>query len=258
MRRVDDGWSVRTDHGSESDLAEHTIVVAPPFPSLIDSAWRSSATADFQGWVEAEILGEVEPFLGSWRYDLILGRDRSESGSRELFVWPDDPDRLTVTELLSAPHLAILPERPDYTGVPDAVLPLARELWSQVDRADAIYRLSLVHRAHDAVSILRRGTDPSIASRLPREAGDALRLKAKQLRAQVIGAGWRLTGFADALLWPIHASSGGDVDTDFVCDVALDLMRRAQAVALPPAPDLAEWERRLIELESLRGGRGSQ
>ena len=250
-----------TNHGTEGALPERTIVVAPPFPELLESSWAAASVPDFQQWVEQQVLGQAGDEACPWRYDLTLAGDfdgsvDSERVDRELFVWPGDAESLTVTELLSAPHLPDFPDRPDFTSLPEAVAPLARELWAQVEAADAIYRLSLVHRAFDAVAILRRATDTAVSSRLSDATGGELRAKAKQLRASVIAAGWRLTGYADALLWPISTPTGGEVPMDFVCDVALDLLRRAQVVPLPPAPDLAEWDRRLVELDRLRAVKG--
>ena len=259
VERGPDGWLVSTHHGTEVDLPEHTLVIAAPMPELLDRAWRTSGMPDFAEWVNDEVLGQ-DTAGGAWRYDLTL-RDleiAGEAARRELFVWPGDSATLTINELLSVPHLPDLPDRPDYDSLPESVVPLARELWAQVDAADAIYRLSLVHRAHDATGILRRGTDPAIAGLLSGAAGLELREAAKQWRNGAVGEGWRLTGYADALLWPITPEASGEVGMDFVCDVAMDLLRRAESVPLPPAPDLAEWERLLIELDDLSRGRGSR
>ncbi len=268
MASTDAGTLVTTQGFTESDPPESTIVVCPPFPQLLDLDWAASEEADFDAWVTQRVLSSADTPTGvdsavptgvggaPWRYDQTVAHGLGSTKDSQLFCWPGDPSELTLTELLGAPHLPELAELPDFASLAPQVVPVARELWSQADAAAVTYRLTLVHRALDAVAILQRGTDARETSRVSPRTGSALRTLSKDIRTRALASGWRLTGYADALLWPIALDDPGELPMDFVCDVALDLMRRSVAVALPPAPDLAEWDRRLIELESLqaRGG----
>lgn len=245
------------------------LVVLPSFGALLVRAWEESRSdasesaagdeSDFQGWVRVHVLdpaGQQQRTVSEqppWRYDLTLERLAAEhSGERTLFVWPEPPDALSATELLGAPHFPDLPERPDLSGLPPAVAAVALDLWAQLEQADARYRLSLVHRGTDLVNILRRGTEPAYAARVDAQTGAELRALSKQLRSSAASAGWRLMGYADALLWPVAIPASGNLPSGFVAEAAIEVLRRATCVALPPAPNLARWERRLVELDHLR------
>lgn len=266
-----------TDPTAEADTM---TVVLPSLGSLLDRAWQDSVQddlgrndlgrndlgeADFDGWVRARVLdparrqhqddGEDAP----WRYDLLLERlGAVHHGERRLFVWPDSPDSLSAGELLGAPHFPAVPEWPDLTGLVPAAAAVALDTWSQLEQADVTYRMSLLHRGLDLVEILRRGTDPSYAARVSSQTGVELRVFSKQLRTRAASAGWQLMGYADALLWPIAVPPGAALPTGFVAEVAIELLRRATCVALPPAPDLALWEERLAELAALQAQQGSR
>ncbi len=253
------GWLATTDPDSVPDTM---LVVLPAFADLLVSAWRSSQQPDFETWVRQVVLppsldeGSLPSVDQSWRYDLLLARlSEVESLKRELFVWPGNPGELTATELLGVPHLPELAESPDFDALAPEVADLARALWHQTSSAEGIYRLTLLHRGLDVVAALGRATDPAYSTLLTAETGLELRNLSRRIRDRVGASGWRLSGYADALSWPLHIKSAQEIPADLVSELAIDLLRRAETVALPPAPDLVEWERQLVRVEALRAQR---
>ncbi len=256
VRTTREGAVVSTEPGAVADTA---IVVLPTFPTLLQRAFAESARENFEAWIREEVLDPISQqhqaggATATWRYDLMLVRQGAVKQSRRrLFVWPDPIDELSATELLGVPHVPTMPDQPDLDGLPPVAAAVAAEVWSQIEQADATYRLTMRHRALDLVAILRRGTDQDLARLVTPETGVALRAFSKRIRREAVAAGWEMTGYADALLWPLRLDGSADLPTDFVAEAGIEVLRRAVTVALPPAPDLSAWRDRLHELSSLR------
>lgn len=261
-RHSDDGWLITTE---DRPPADSTYVVGTSFPEQLVRAWRASGVGDFETWVRHDVLSfplEEEFEAGAqpaWRYDLALAHlSATAPGTLRLFVWPDESAQLSLTELLGVPEVPQFPEEPDFAALVPEVRTLATELWNQATTARVTYRLTAAQRAADAIAALRRSTDPQYTDLVTPETGSALRGLSRTLRDKVAASGWRLAGYADALAWPEAITHPDQVPINLVSDLALDVLRRAESAPLPAAPDLAEWDARLAELESLRAARREQ
>lgn len=253
-----DGWHLLTDPDGPADTM---LVVLPSFADQLVDAWRESGVREFDTWAQSAVLAtslkdalEDPP---TWRYDLTLAALSARFPMNlVLFVWPDEPADLSLSELLSAPQTPVAPQEPDFGALVPEVQVLARELWQQATTAKVTYRLTAAQRAADVIAALGRSTDARVSSLVAPETGAALRIVSRELRDIVSAAGWQLRGYADALAWPQKIAHPGQVPIQLVSDLALDVLRRAEAAALPTAPDLAEWADRLDELEMLKAGGG--